>query len=181
MSFFYLGNKTTSAPFERQSPFYSHAYTYEYNANTGQPPSNEFPGAGLGPEDFHCERSLGSWSDLFILNNGWLVGLIDIDTSKDNVRERQAAYLVELMSIGVSGVRIDAAKHISPEDLAAIMGKVQKKMGGQLPDDFFAWLEVLTGGEAGVLWFGSSWYGTMFENLLRQQLGSQSEIDKIKM
>jgi len=55
------GNKTTSAPLERQSPFYSHAYTYEYNSNTGEPPSNEFPGAGLGPEDFHCERSLGSW------------------------------------------------------------------------------------------------------------------------
>ena len=51
---FFEGNKTTSAPLERQSPFYSHAYTYEYNSNTGEPPSNEFPGAGLGPEDFHC-------------------------------------------------------------------------------------------------------------------------------
>ena len=115
---------------DRQSPFYSHAYTYEYNTNTGEPPSNEFPGAGLGPEDFHCERSLGSWSDLFILNNGWLVGLIDIDTSKDNVRERQAAYLVEMLSLGISGIRVDAAKHISPEDLTAVFQKTQQKMGG---------------------------------------------------
>ena len=49
------------------------------------------------------------------------------------------------------------------------------------PDDFFAWLEILTGGEAGLLWFGSSWYGTMFENMLKNDLGSQSEADKIKM
>jgi alpha-amylase len=118
---------------------------------------------------------------LFILNNGWLVGLIDIDTSKDNVRERQAAYLVEMLSLGISGIRVDAAKHISPEDLSAIFKKTQQKMGGKLPDDFFAWLEILTGGEAGVLWFGSSWYGTMFENMLKNDLGSQSEVDKIKM
>jgi alpha-amylase len=47
--------------------------------------------------------------------------------------------------MGVSGFRIDAAKHMSPDDLAAIFGKVQQKMGGRLPDDFFMWLEVLTG------------------------------------
>jgi glycosidase len=28
------------------------------------------------------------------------------------VRERQAAYLVEMMSMGVSGFRFDAAKHM---------------------------------------------------------------------
>jgi alpha-amylase len=54
---------------------------------------------------------LGSWSDLFILNNGWLVGLTDLDTSKDNVRERQAAYVVEQISMGFSGFRIDAGKN----------------------------------------------------------------------
>ncbi len=119
------------------------------------------------------------------------------------MRERQAAYLVEMLSLGISGIRVDAAKHISPEDLSAIFKKTQQKMGGKLvfifklfkisfwfnfsfillfkPDDFFAWLEILTGGEAGVLWFGSSWYGTMFENMLKNDLGSQSEVDKIKM
>ncbi|CAF2112062.1 unnamed protein product [Rotaria magnacalcarata] len=175
------GNKTSSASIERQSPFYTHAYTYQYNPNTGKAPSNEFPGAAIGPEDFHCDRVLGSWSDLFIMNNGWLVGLSDLDTSRDNVRERQAAYLVDMLSIGASGFRIDAAKHMSPEDISAIMKKVQKKMGGKLPDDFFVWLEVLTGGEAGVIWQGPSWYGTMFENILKSDLGSDSEVNKIKM
>jgi alpha-amylase len=118
------GNLTSSAAFDRQSPFYTHADTFEYNPNTNEPQSNEYPGAGLGPEDFHCNRELKIWTDLFILNNGWMVGLTDVDTSRENVRERQAAFLVELLSIGVSGFRIDAAKHMSPSDLTAIFGKV---------------------------------------------------------
>lgn len=175
------GNKTSSAPVERQSPYYTHAYTYQYNINTGEAPSNEFPGAGIGPEDFHCERSLGSWSDLFILNNGWLVGLTDIDTSKDNVRERQAAYIVEMISMGISGFRIDAAKHVSPEDISGIMKKVQAKLGGQFTEDFFVWLEIITGGEANLLWTGQAWYGHNFDRMLLRDLGSQSEVDKIKL
>ena len=83
--------------------------------------------------------------------------------------------------MGASGFRIDAAKHIAPEDLSAIFKKVQTKMGGQLPDDFFTWLEILTGGESGLLWSGPSWYGSSFENILLRDLGSQSEVNKIKM
>ncbi len=124
---------------------------------------------------------MGSWSDLFILNNGWLVGLTDIDTSKDNVRERQAAYLVEMVSMGISGFRIDAAKHVSPDDLSAIMKKVQTKLGGQFTEDFFVWLEIITGGEAQMIWTGPAWYGSNFDKMLIRDLGSQSEVDKIKL
>ena len=35
-------NRTSSAALDRQSPFYTHAYTYKYNLNTGEPPSNLF-------------------------------------------------------------------------------------------------------------------------------------------
>lgn len=150
------GHKITSAPWDRQSPFFTHSYTYEYNENTGQPPSNEFPGAAIGPSDFHCKRELNRWSDLFILNNGWLVGLSDLDTSKDSVRERQAALLVELISMGVSGFRIDAAKHMSPEDLSAILAKIQTRLV-DLPEDFIIWLEVLSGGEDKLLWNDPGW------------------------
>ena len=43
---------------------------------------------------------------------GWLVGLVDINTEKENVQERIADYLTDLLSIGFSGFRIDAAKHV---------------------------------------------------------------------
>jgi glycosidase len=58
------------------------------------------------------------------------------------VRERIAAYLTDLLSIGFSGFRVDAAKHIQPDDLAAIFSKVKRNMGGALPADFITWLEV---------------------------------------
>jgi hypothetical protein len=39
----------------------------------------------------------------------------------------------------------------------------------------------ILGGEAGVIWQGPSWYGNMFENILKKDLGSDSEVNKIKV
>jgi hypothetical protein len=39
----------------------------------------------------------------------------------------------------------------------------------------------MKGGEAGLIWQGPSWYGTMFANILKKDLGSDSEVDKIKV
>jgi alpha-amylase len=89
-----------------------------------------------------------------ILNAGWLSGLVDLNTEKDNVqyvamcllqstipyhfqsqyvillyRERIAAYLTDLISIGFSGFRVDAAKHIKPDDLLLIFGKLRRNLG----------------------------------------------------
>jgi len=50
----------------------------------------EYPAAGYIATDFHCERALNSWTDPFLLNNGWLVGLSDLDTESDYVRDRIA-------------------------------------------------------------------------------------------
>src|SRR5262249_159460 len=53
-----------------------------------------------------------------------LVGLADLDTSSEHVRDRIAGYLGSLVELGVRGFRIDAAKHIDPTDLEAIFGRV---------------------------------------------------------
>ena len=53
-----------------------------------------------------------------------------------------------MLSMGVSGIRVDAAKHIHPTDLANIFKKLKLNLGGgELPEDFTAYLEVLFGGE----------------------------------
>ena len=44
----------------------------------------------------------------------------DLDQSKLYVRNRIAEFANDLISIGVKGFRIDAAKHIWPEDIRAI-------------------------------------------------------------
>lgn len=47
---------------------------------------------------------------------------------------------------------MDAAKHIQPESIAAIMAEFKKLLGGgDLPDDFMTYLEVLIGGEKDLL------------------------------
>ena len=73
--------------------------------------------------------------------------------------------VVRVAGIGFSGFRIDAAKHIQPDDLVcsnsllctpsstavllvvkiAIFSKLRRNQGGALPDDFITWLEVLVG------------------------------------
>lgn len=76
------------------------------------------------------------------MNYGWLVNLSDLNTEKEYVRQRIADYITDLLSIGISGIRIDAAKHISPENLANIFKMLSNNTGGSLPEDFTAYLEV---------------------------------------
>ena len=120
------GSKNSSAG----SPFYTHGFSFENSKVTGQRPGNENPAVPYGPLDFHCSRSLNSWTDGFILNYGWLVGLCDLNTESDFVRQRIADYFTELISMGISGLRVDAAKHIAPDNLAVIFGKLKDNLGG---------------------------------------------------
>ncbi|GLD93561.1 hypothetical protein PINS_up002153 [Pythium insidiosum] len=141
------GPKSSTA----KSPYYTAQFAFETNPQTGQRPGAEFPAVPYGPSDFHCERSLNSYTDPLTLSAGWLEGLLDLNTGKTSVRERIAQYFVDLLGIGFSGFRIDAMKHIGPVDTAAIMGLVNQYMGGSLPDDFLMWGEVILGGEAQLL------------------------------
>ena len=173
------GPKTSSGG----APFFTGDFMYTKSNNTGEIPALEYPRAGYITTDFHCERSLNSWTDPFILNNGWLVGLSDLDTESDYVRERIAAYMTDLLSFGFSGFRIDAAKHIYPESLAAIIKKVAYNMGGSLPDDFITYLEVIMGGEMNLLMCedGEYNFGRSFEDKMRAAGLSDSDIYKVKI
>lgn len=96
------------------SPYFTHDFEYGTVKQTGEKQGLEYPSVPYNSQDFHCERSLSSWSDPFSLNYGWLVGLSDLNTESEYVQERIAAYFTDLMGIGFSGIRIDAAKHIKP-------------------------------------------------------------------
>lgn len=88
----------------------------------------DYPDAGYDASDFHntganyCE--IDNYQDRNEVQTCHLVGLNDLDTSQTDVRETIAAYLDDLQSLGVAGFRVDAAKHISATDLAAIMDLV---------------------------------------------------------
>ncbi|MFD0165789.1 alpha-amylase family protein [Streptomyces decoyicus] len=77
-------------------------------------------------QDFHgCRKSISDYTDRDDVQNCELVGLADLDTGSDHVRTTLAKYLDDLRSLGVDGFRVDAAKHISATDLAAIKGKMR--------------------------------------------------------
>ena len=60
-----------------------------------------------------------------------LLALSDLDTGSERVQERIAAYLSGLVELGVRGFRIDAAKHIAPDDLGGILRKVRAAVGAE--------------------------------------------------
>jgi alpha-amylase len=71
------------------------------------------------------------------------VGLADLNTGSAAVRATIAAYLNKLLSYGVSGFRVDAAKHIGQADLAAIASRLHDTVDGTRP---YLALEVFSGG-----------------------------------
>jgi alpha-amylase len=83
-----------------------------------------------GYDDFHhCGRNedgrIANYQDKWEVQNCQLGLLADIDTSKPSVQDKIAAYLDDLHGLGVAGLRIDAAKHMAADDIAAILGRAQ--------------------------------------------------------
>ena len=166
------------------SPWWTTGWQYENNAYTGKRPGLEFPSVPYTASDFHCERSLNSWTDGNILNYGWLTGLTDLNTEKEYVQQRIADYITDMLSMGVSGIRVDAAKHIAPLYLAAIFKRLKDNLGGgELPDDFTAYLEVIIGGERDLLLCGGGEYsyGGPFTSKMKAAGLSDNDVNKIKI
>lgn len=77
--------------------------------------------SGLAKTDPHyCAVDISNWDAFDERTNCQFPGLPDLATEKPNVRKTIADYLNDQLSLGVSGFRIDAAKHIQPADIAAI-------------------------------------------------------------
>ncbi len=108
-----------------------------------------YPGL-YGAADFHNSCGINNYQDAANVQDCELVGLADLKTESDTVREKIANYLVSLSRLGVAGFRIDAAKHIQPVDLNAIIGKANQMLaveGRSLP---YYFLEVIDYGSEAV-------------------------------
>ena len=88
-----------------------------------------YPAVAYGNDDFHhCGRNgnddIVNYGDKWEVQNCELVDLSDLKTESSYVRGKLDSYLNDLVSIGVDGFRVDAAKHIPATDLQAIYGGI---------------------------------------------------------
>ena len=90
----------------------------------------DFHHCGLTPND-----DIEMYDDEAQVRTCELSNLADLATETPHVRATIAAYLADLVSLGVDGFRIDAAKHIAPDDIAAFTA--------DLPDDVTIMQEVI--------------------------------------
>ncbi|MFW0895251.1 type I pullulanase [Gardnerella sp. Marseille-Q9179] len=88
----------------------------EYDAAT-----QTFKTAGYTKDDFHqSAENINNYKNAEEVWTHRLVGLLDLDTSKPHVQQVLGKYFAYLLELGVVGFRVDAVKHISPKDMAAI-------------------------------------------------------------
>lgn len=89
----------------------------------------DYPGT-YQDADFHtCRHDIQDYTDRDDVQNCELVSLADLDTGSEAVRGTVARYLDDLRSLGVAGFRIDAAKHMAADDMAAIKAKMSQDPG----------------------------------------------------
>ncbi|MGJ6979988.1 alpha-amylase [Aestuariimicrobium soli] len=85
----------------------------------------DYPGLYTSSDFHHCglteNDDIVDYTNQAQVQTCELVNLADLDTGSDKVRRTLTAYLADLQSLGVDGFRIDAAKHMSAADLAAIV------------------------------------------------------------
>ena len=166
------------------SPFWTPYRTYEINPYTKRGNNAlEYPAVPYGPMDFHCQREITDYKNFDNVMFGWLDNLADLNTESEYVRQRIADYLTDLFSIGLSGFRLDAAKHIKPKDIAEILSKFKTNIGGKFPDDFFTWLEILSGDESDILFAddGENSYAGGMDKTLKGLGFTDDDLLKVKI
>lgn len=83
-----------------------------------------YPGLYSSYDFDTCTSEITDYRDRWNVQNCELVGLADLDTGEEYVRRTIAGYMNDLLSLGVDGFRIDAAKHMPAADLANIKSRL---------------------------------------------------------
>ncbi|KAJ8089118.1 hypothetical protein PM082_014366 [Marasmius tenuissimus] len=90
-----------------------------------------YPGIYQNQDFHHCGLEPGddivNYGNRVEVQTCELVNLADLATDTDFVRGRLAAYANDLLSLGIDGLRLDAAKHIATGDIANILGRLNSK------------------------------------------------------
>ncbi|KAF9258748.1 glycoside hydrolase [Marasmius fiardii PR-910] len=90
-----------------------------------------YPGIYQNQDFHHCGLEPGddivNYGNRAEVQTCELVNLADLATDTEYVRGRLATYVNDLLSLGVDGLRLDAAKHIASGDISNILGRLTSK------------------------------------------------------
>ncbi|XP_076240165.1 alpha-amylase 1-like [Calliopsis andreniformis] len=74
---------------------------------------------------FHRSCPITNYNDATNVRNCELTGLHDLDQGEEYVRSKIVAFMNEAIDVGVAGFRMDAAKHMWPNDLKVIYSRLK--------------------------------------------------------
>ncbi|XP_038066138.1 alpha-amylase-like [Patiria miniata] len=126
-----------------------------YDVNTLNYPGVPYNITDFGRTNNKCKSDSGNVEDNDDVNqvrNCRLLGLPDLDTSRDDVRAKISDYMNHLIDMGVTGFRVDAAKYIWPEDLGNILRRLNNLSTEYFPSGRrpFVYQEVIDKNGAGI-------------------------------
>lgn len=106
--------------------------------------NQSFPDAGYTKDDFHkSTEDISTYRKAEIVWTHRLVGLLDLDTSNPHVQKTLGEYFAHMLKLGVAGFRVDAAKHMSPQDVKGIKAAAAEA-AGTTPDKIW-WMQETIG------------------------------------
>ncbi|WP_254596780.1 alpha-amylase [Gardnerella leopoldii] len=106
--------------------------------------NQSYPDADYTKDDFHqIDKDIYTYKDAQVVWNYRLVGLLDLDTSKSHVQKILGNYFAKLLKMGVAGFRVDATKHMCPEDVKGIK-EAAAKAAGMKPENIW-WMQETIG------------------------------------
>lgn len=88
--------------------------------STANIPLENYPAVPYYRNDFHPTCAINNYNDKYEVRNCQLVGLPDLNQTIPEVRDRIVIFLNHLIDLGVAGFRVDASKHMWPDDLNVI-------------------------------------------------------------
>ncbi|KDN46915.1 hypothetical protein RSAG8_03992, partial [Rhizoctonia solani AG-8 WAC10335] len=83
---------------------------------------NDFHHCGLTNND-----DIQNWGDTEQIWNCELSNLADLNTGAEYVQAKLADFANDLLSLGVDGLRLDAAKHMHPWDIGQVINRLSRK------------------------------------------------------
>lgn len=121
--------------------------------STAVPTDRDYPAVPYTVSNFHPTCALVDFNDAYQVRNCELVGLHDLNQTKEDTRNKIVNFLNHLIDLGVAGFRVDAAKHQWPNDLKIMYNRLKRlntSFGFEENSDPFIYQEVVDSGHEAI-------------------------------